>query len=53
MKPKTIIKLLGIGNDEEEHIKLKINSDEEKGSISCSDNSDPFVDHEVCKKDNE
>ena len=52
-KPKTIIKLLGIGNEQEEHINLKIHSDEEKGSISGSDNSDPFVDYEVCKKDYE
>jgi len=51
-KPKTIVKLLGIGNDEE-RINLKIHSDEEKGSISGSDNSDPFVDYEVCKKDYE
>jgi len=51
-KPKTIVKLLGIGNDEE-NINLKIHSDEEKGSISGSDKSDPFVDYDVCKKDYE
>jgi len=52
-RPKTIVKLLGIGSDEYENINLKIHSDEEKGSISGSDNSDPFVDYEVCKKDYE
>ena len=53
-KPKRIVKLLGIGNDEEEHINLRIHSNnEERGSISGSDNSDPYTDYEVCKKDYE
>ena len=52
-KPKTIIKLLGIGDDKDENINLKIHSNEEKGSISGSDYSDPFVDYEVCKRDYE
>lgn len=52
-KPKRIVKLLGIGNDEEEHINLRIHSDDERGSISGSDNSDPYTDYEVCKKDYE
>jgi len=52
-KPKKIVRLLGIGNDEEEHINLKIHSDEEKGNVSDSDNSDPYTDYEVCKKDYE
>ena len=52
-KPKRIVKLLGIGNDEEEHINLRIHSYEERGSISGSDNSDPYTDYEVCKKDYE
>jgi hypothetical protein len=52
-KPKKIVRLLGIGNDEEQNINLKIHSDEEKGNISDSDNSDPYTDYEVCKKDYE
>lgn len=52
-KPKRIVKLLGIGNDEEENINLRIHSYEERGSISGSDNSDPYTDYEVCKKDYE
>jgi hypothetical protein len=52
-KPKKIVRLLGIGNDEEQHINLKIHSDDERGSISGSDKSDPYTDYEVCKKDYE
>jgi hypothetical protein len=52
-RPKKIVRLLGIGNDEQEHINLKIHSDEERGSISGSDRSDPYTDYEVCKKDYE
>jgi hypothetical protein len=52
-RPKKIVRLLGIGNDEQEHINLKIHSDDEKGSISGSDRSDPYTDFEVCKKDYE
>ena len=52
-KPKTIVKLLGIGNDVQEDINLRVRSDEEKGSISASDNSDPYTDYEVFKKDYE
>ncbi len=52
-KPKKIVKLLGIGSDDEERINLKIHSDEEKASISGSDNSDPYIDYDVCKVDNE
>ena len=52
-RPKKIVRLLGIGNDEEEHINLKIHSDDERGSISGSDRSDPYTDFEVCKKDYE
>lgn len=52
-KPKKIVRLLGIGNSEQELINLKIHSDDEKHSISGSDNSDPYTDFEVCKKDYE
>ena len=52
-RPKKIVRLLGIGNDEQEHINLKIHSDDERGSISGSDRSDPYTDFEVCKKDYE
>jgi hypothetical protein len=51
-KPKTIIKLLGMGNNDE-LINLKLNSDEERVSISGSDHSDPYIDFDVCKRDNE
>jgi hypothetical protein len=52
-RPKKIVRLLGIGNDEQEHINLRIHSDDERGSISGSDRSDPYTDFEVCKKDYE
>ena len=52
-KPKTIIKLLGIGTNEDEHINLNIYSEQERGSISGSENSDPYIDFDVCKKDEE
>lgn len=52
-RPKKIVRLLGIGNDEQEHINLRIHSDDERGSISGSDKSDPYTDFEVCKKDYE
>jgi hypothetical protein len=51
-KPNQIIKLFGTGNDEE-HINLKICSDDEKVSISGSDKSDPYTDFEVYKRDYE
>lgn len=51
-KPKTIVKLFGIGS-EEERINLKMHSDEERASLSGSDNSDPYMDFEVCKEDDE
>ena len=52
-KPKKIVKLLGIGSDEEDYINFKIHSEEEKASISGSENSDPYIDYDVCKIDNE
>lgn len=52
-RPKKIVRLLGIGNDEQEHINLRIHSDDERGSISGSDRSDPYTDFEVCKRDYE
>jgi hypothetical protein len=53
-KPKTIVKLFGIGGNDEENIKLKIHSEkEERGSVSGSENSDPYIDFDVCKRENE
>jgi hypothetical protein len=52
-RPKKIVRLLGIGNDEEDRINLKIHSDDDRGSISGSDKSDPYTDYEICKKDYE
>ena len=53
-KPNTIVKLLGIGGNDEENVKLKIHSEkEERGSISGSENSDPYIDFDVCKRENE
>jgi hypothetical protein len=52
-KPKKIVRLLGIGNNDEDTINLKIHSDDEKYSLSGSDKSDPYTDFEVCKKDYE
>ena len=51
-KPSKIVKLSGIENTED-HINLKIHSDDEKASISGSEKSDPYTDYEVCKKDYE
>jgi hypothetical protein len=51
-KPKTIIKLLGMGNNDE-LINLKSQSDEERYSISGSEHSDPYIDFDVCKRDEE
>ena len=53
-KPNRIVKLLGIGSNDEDNIKLKIHSEnEERGSISGSENSDPYIDFDVCKRENE
>jgi len=53
-KPNTIVKLFGIGGNDEENIKLKIHSEkEERASISGSENSDPYIDFDVCKRENE
>ena len=48
-----VIKLFN--NDNEENIKLKINykSENEKGSISGSDDENAFIDIDVCKADND
>jgi hypothetical protein len=49
-----VVKLLGIGGDEiayEEDSDTHLIQEEEKHSVS-SDNSDPFMDYEVCKSDN-
>jgi hypothetical protein len=53
-KPKKIVRLLGLAN-EDEHLSLTIHTqrEEEKASISGSENSDPYVDYDVCKQDNE
>ena len=50
-KPNTIVKLFGIGGNNEDNIKLKIHSEEERASISGSENSDPYIDFDVCKKE--
>lgn len=52
-KPNTIVKLLGIGGNDKDNIKLKIHSEEERASISGSENSDPYIDFDVCKRENE
>ncbi len=52
-KPKNLVRLFGMGNTEE-NIKFKrTSSDEEMGSLSESNISDPYTDYEVCKKDYE
>ena len=49
-----VIKLFGINSQEDENIKLQINlHDEEKASISGSDDDQIFVDYDVCKADND
>jgi hypothetical protein len=49
-----VIKLFGLGEENDENIKLQINHfDEERGSISGSDDGQIFVDYDVCKEDNE
>lgn len=57
---KNILKLKKIpnvvrlfGNNNSENINTNINSDEEKVSLSGSDHSDPFLDFDVCKADEE
>lgn len=53
-KPNSnIVRLFGIGSDEQQHINLRVHSDDERASISVSDNSDPYLDFEVCKEDDE
>jgi hypothetical protein len=53
-KPKKIVRLLGLAN-EDEHVSLRIHTqtEEEKASISGSENSDPYIDFDVCKQDND
>ena len=54
VKPKKIVRLFGIGSgNDESHISLNFNSDEEKASLSASDISDPYLDFDVCKADYE
>jgi len=50
-RPKRIVRLFGIGGNEEDNFKL--HSDEEKCSLSGSENSDPYADYDVRKKDTE
>lgn len=50
-RPTKIVKLLGIGGDVD-NIKLNIDR-EERASLSGSEYSDPYIDFDVCKKDNE
>ena len=51
-KPTRIVKLLGIGDEEVDNIKLNIDK-EERASLSGSEHSDPYIDFDVCKKDTE
>ena len=51
-KPNRIVKLLGIGNDDIDNIKLNIEK-EEKASLSGSECSDPYFDFDVCEKNGE
>ena len=46
-KPNQFIRLFGGNNMSKLHI------EEEKGSISASDESDAFMDFDVCKSDND
>jgi hypothetical protein len=50
-----VIQLFGIGGEEDEDIKLQINAlnDQEKISISGSDDEKIFVDYDVCKAEND
>lgn len=49
-----VVKLFGMNTEEEENIKLQINlHDEEKASISGSDDEQIFVDYDVCKAEND
>lgn len=52
-----VIKLLGMGGggrrNKQENINLQISSEEEKGSISGSDDENIFTDFDVCKAENE
>lgn len=49
-----VVKLFGMGNEENENIKLQISQyDEEKASISGSDDDQIFVDYDVCKAETE
>jgi hypothetical protein len=46
--------LFGIGANDDDNIKLKIHFDkEERCSLSGSENSDPYIDFDVCKRDDE
>ena len=49
-KPTRIVKLLGIGSEDVDNIKLNIDK-EERVSLSGSEYSDPYIDFDVCKKE--
>jgi hypothetical protein len=51
-----VIQLLGMGgvsHEKQQNIHMQINSDEEKGSMSGSDDENIFTDFDVCKEENE
>ena len=53
-KPSKIVKLFGIRANDDGNIKLKIHFDkEERCSLSGSETSDPYIDFDVCKRDDE
>jgi hypothetical protein len=49
----TVVKLFNNDNDENIRLKINYNSDNEKGSISGSDDENVFIDVDVCKADND
>ena len=51
-KPTRIVKLLGIGGEDVDNIKLNIDN-EERISLSGSEYSDPYIDFDVCKKEDD
>jgi hypothetical protein len=47
------VKLFNHDNNENLRLKINYNSDNEKGSISGSDDENAFIDVDVCKADND
>jgi hypothetical protein len=48
-----VVKLFNHDNNENLRLKINYNSDNEKGSISGSDDENAFIDVDVCKADND